>query len=426
MMQIVATGLNHRTAPVELRERFAIGHAHLASALQTLFSQPGVEEAVILSTCNRVELYTIEHGETTAATRGSASFFSEFFQVEEHQYINHLYRLYDEKAVRHLFSVASSLDSMIVGEPQILGQVKEHFLRAQAGGTTGRIFNNLFSRALSVGKRVRTETAIGEMAVSVPYAAVELARKVFDSLRGKNIALLGRGKMSELTARHLSNSGVEGVYAVNRDHDRAVEFAARVGGAPVVFDEQLEFLLHVDILLCSTCAPHHLITLDRLKKLMARRRNRMLLMIDTSVPRAIDPAADELDEVYLFNIDHLQNMVAENRRLRLEESRKASSLIEEELQSFLEWLGSLDVIPTIRAFRDYLETLRADELARWLKKLEGMEPAQREIVEQFSRSLVQKIGHLPTTRLKAAPDPEKATQYGDILRHLFGLERSDK
>lgn len=424
MMQIVATGLNHRSAPIELREQFAVGVKDLPAALQKLYSRPGVQEAVILSTCNRVELYTVE--DDASSDRGSASFFSDYFGVPEADYISHLYRLYDEKSVRHLFSVASSLDSMIVGEPQILGQVKEYFAQAQMLGTTGRIFNQLFSRALNVGKRTRTETAIGEMAVSVPYAAVELAKKVFDSLKGKSVSLLGRGKMSELTARHLKRSGVEAIYCVNRHHERAIEFATKIGGTPLTYTEDLEFLVRTDILICSTNAPHHLIETAALDAAMSRRKNRMLLLVDISVPRAIDPAADDLSNVYLFNIDHLQDMVAENRRLRMEEARKASSIIEEEVQNFLEWMQSLDLVPTIRAFREHLEAMRSDELTRWLGKLQSLDPEQRELVEQFSRSLVNKIGHMPTSRLKDAPDAEKAAQYGDILRHLFGLERMDK
>jgi glutamyl-tRNA reductase len=423
--QIVATGLNHRTAPVELREKFAVPDASLESALQVLYALPGVREAVILSTCNRVELYTVEEGEG-APGHGSASFFRNFFQVNESVYISHLYRLYDEKAVRHLFSVASSLDSMIVGEPQILGQVKEYFLKAQIAGTTGRILNNVFGRALAVGKRTRTETAIGEMAVSVPYAAVELAKKVFDSLQGKTVGLLGRGKMSEITARHLKRSGVENLYVINRDMEHAIEFAKLVGGVPLGWSEDYEFLMHTDILICSTRASHPLITLEPLQKIMARRRNRMLFLIDISVPRRIDPAVNELENVYLFNIDHLEKMVAENMRLRMDEGRKAAAMIDDEVMAFQQWLGALDVVPAIRAFRERLESLRADEISRVLRNYEGFAPEQRELIEQFSKALINKIGHLPTTKLKSAADPDKAMRYSDILRDLFDLEKQDK
>lgn len=421
MIQIVATGLNHRSAPLELRERFAIRNDMLAEALQQLYAQPGVEEAVILSTCNRVELYTVEL-EQHESGHGSASFFRDFFQASESQYINHLYRYHNEKAVRHLFTVASSLDSMVVGEPQILGQVKDFFARAQESGVTGRFLNSLFSRALCVGKRARSETAIGQMAVSVPYAAVELAKKVFDSLKGKNAVLLGRGKMSDITARHLRNAGIGNLYAANRDPEAAAEFAARIGGVPVTYEPGLEFLTPADIVMCSTNAPHLLVTLEPLRKLMAKRHNRVLLLIDISVPRAIDPAANNLEGVYLFNIDHLQEIIEENMRLRMDEARKASVLIEEGVQEFFDWMGSLDIVPTIKAFRDHLEELRASELSRVLRNLEGFAPEQRELIEQFSRALVNKIGHQPSARLRAAADPERAIHYSNALRHLFGLD----
>lgn len=425
MMRIIATGLNHHTAPVELRERFALRRDELPEALQLLYSQPGIREAVILSTCNRVELYTVEE-EEEAPDGASASFFQRYFDIEPSHYMKHLYQLDSDKAVRHLFSVAGSLDSMIVGEPQILGQVKEFFLNAQAAGTCGRILNALFSRALGVGKRIRSETGIGQLAVSVPYAAVELARKVFDSLDGKSVSLVGRGEMSEVTALNLKRFGVKAIYAVNRDMDNAIQFAERIQGLPQLYDESLEFLLHTDIVVASTRAPHPVITKDALQRIMARRRNRLLLLIDISVPRVIDPAVEKLPNVYLFNIDHLETMVAENTRLRLEEARKAAPLIEEQVDGFMEWLASLNVVPTIRAFREHLETLRSVEVSRVLKDYQNFTPEQRELVEEFSRALINKIGHLPTVKLKAAQSPERARHLSSILRHLFDLESSDK
>ena len=423
-MKLQMVGCSHHNAPLEVRERLAFSPDQARTALVQLRAQFPETEAVLISTCNRVELYTVEDG-TGRPGRGSATFFGEFFQVSDGSYINHLYRLYDEKAARHLFSVAASLDSMIVGEPQILGQVKEHFLKAQLAGTTGRVFNHLFAQALNLGKRVRSETAIGQMAVSVPYAAIELARKVFDNLEGKSAGLLGRGEMSELTAQHLLRAGVDNLYVVNRDLDKAIEFAGRVGGVPLVYQDDLDFLLHADILVCSTSAPNLLITPEPLHRVMSKRRNRLLLLIDISVPRQIDPAVNDLENVYLFNIDHLQKMTAENMKLRMEEARKASALIEDEVQKFLEWLGSLDVLPTICAFRELLERIRRGELSRVLKDFDGFAPEQKELVEQFSRALINKIGHVPTTKLKDVPNPERAMHYSSVLRDLFELDMSD-
>ncbi len=434
MKQIVATGLNHRTAPVELREKFAVAPAEIAAALESLLAQPGVQEAVIVSTCNRVEIYSVEDAmepESAAETgeipcRGTASFFSEFFQVEPGQYINHLYRLYDEKAVRHLFTVAAGLDSMLVGEPQILGQVKDAFACAQTGGATGPVLNGLFNRTLAAAKRARTETGIGQNAVSVPYAAVELAKRVFDSLKGKSVALLGRGEMCEATAVHLTRAGVENVYAVNRRMDDAVDFAKKIGGVPLEYRQDLDFLMHADILVCGTRAEHPLVTREALHAVMSRRRNRLLLLVDISVPREIDPSCNELPNVYLFNVDHLEGMVTENKRVRVEEARKAASLLEQEVAAFWDWYGSLNVVPTIVAFRDHLETLREGELKRVFGEYAGWSPEQRETVEQFSRALINKIGHLPTVKLKNADDAERASHYSGILRHLFELEKKEK
>lgn len=418
MTQFVATGLNYRSAPVELRERFAITESDLPAALESLCNSPSVHEAVILSTCNRVEFYTVEDRDSQATTE----FINRHYNIPPAEYADHTYRYTDEKAVRHLLSVAASLDAMIVGEPQILGQVKDQFLRAQAAGSTGRILNQLFSRALAFGKRVRTETAIGQLAVSVPYAAVELAKKVFDSLNGKTAALLGRGKMSELTALHLRRAGVSHVYVVNRDYDNAVEFARKVDGMPILYDDELSFLLHSDILICSTRAPHHLVTPAPLKTIMSRRRNRMLFLVDISVPRRIDPAVSELENVYLFNIDNLENIVDENRRLRMDEARKASALIEGEVEQFLAWTSSLKVVPTIRAFREHLDSVRAEVEGSLLGDYEGFTPEQRERIEQFSRTLINKIGHFPTVRLKESPSDEQAVGYSKALRDLFDLE----
>lgn len=425
-MQIVATGFNHRTAPIELRERFAVPDRRLGEALEKLRGHAGVEEAAILSTCNRVELYTLEETTSPGSPSGSASFFGEFFGVEEHAYINQLYRLFDDNAVRHLFRVASSLDSMIVGEPQILGQVKEAFIRAQVEGATGRVLNNMFSRALAVGKRVRTETGVGELAVSVPYAAVELAKQEFESLRGCSVALVGRGEMSELTARYLQRAGADPIVVVHRSKSHAMSFASRIGGVPRQFDDSLDFLIEPDIFIVSTDAPHHLVSMDAVRAVATQRgRGRTLLIIDISVPRAVDPAVGDVAGVKLFNVDHLETMIYDNREARQEEGHKAECIVENEVRSFVDWLASLDIVPTIRAFRDYLETVREAEIERWVKKFNGISPEQRKTLEQFSKALINKIGHRPTTKLKGVGDPDEALHQSDVLRHLFGLERGE-
>ena len=421
-MRIVVTGISHRTAPIELRERFAVGPGEMAAALGELRAMPGVREAAILSTCNRVELVTVEERAASGAEAqpGTASFFAAHFGIPETGYVSHLYRLHDDQAARHLFSVAASLDSMILGEPQILGQVKDAYRHAREAGTAGTLLGRLFERALATGKRVRAETGIGRLSVSVPRAAVRLAHTVFRSLEGRGAALLGRGAMSELAARHLRRAGIARLVAVNRSPERAAEFARRVGAAPAAYDDGLAFLDDADLLICCSRAPYPLITPAALAPVMARRDGRMLLLIDISVPREIDPAVAEMEQVLLYNIDHLEQIVDENARRRAVEARKAEALVEEETARFRDWLASLDVAPAIREFRDRLERVRAAEVERALRGMEDATPEQRGRLEELSRTLVNKIARAPSARLRREADADEAATLAAALRKLFG------
>jgi glutamyl-tRNA reductase len=425
-MGIVVTGISHRTAPVELRERFAIAPAETGAALARLRAMPGVREAAILSTCNRVELVTVED---RAASRGgadahpgTASFFARHFGVPETCYVSHLHRLHDEAAVRHLLSVAAGLDSMILGEPQILGQVKEAYHRAREAATAGTLLGRLFERALAAGRRARAETGVGRHSVSVPRAAVRLARTVFRSLEGRTAVLLGRGAMSELAARHLRRAGAARLVAVNRSPETAAEFARRVGAVAATHSQDLAFLDDADLLVCCSRAPYPVITPDALAPAMARRGQRMLLLIDISVPRQIDPAVAQMEQVLLYNIDHLEQIVDDNARQRAAEARKAAAIVEEETAGFRDWMASLDVAPAIRAFRDRLETVRAAEVERALRGMDAVTPAQRARIEEFSRALVNKIAHAPTAALRREPDPDRAARLAEALERMFPEE----
>lgn len=425
MKRLVVTGLNHKTTPLELRERFALAPNRLPEALHNLMSSPDIHEGTILSTCNRVEIYTLETWHEGPHSP-SLNFFEAYFGVPRLDLVSHLYRHVEEAAVEHLFSVAASLDSMIVGEPQILGQVKEAYTVAQREGAAGPVFHRLFTQALHVGKRVRHETDIGRHAVSVPYAAVELAKKVFDDVTGKCVVVIGRGDMSELALRHLANAGAGQLVVVGRCFGHACKFAKSIPGASArPYDRELRFLDSADIVLASTRAPHWLIDAPAVRELMRRRRNRLLLLIDISVPRVIDQAVNDIDNVYLFNIDHLQHLVAANYSLRLDAAAKARHLISQEVHEFMQWLAGRDLVPTIQAFREHLARLLDEEMKRTLGKLGPLEPQQRSAIEHFGRSLINKICHSPIHCLKNQQDPYSAAVFREALLKLFELEHTE-
>jgi glutamyl-tRNA reductase len=344
------------------------------------------------------------------------------FGVDESRYINHLYRLHDAHAVRHLFGVAGGLDSMVVGEPQILGQVKQAYHEAVGCGAAGPLLSRLFQSALATGKRIRSETTIGRRAVSVPYAAVRLAQTVFPELDGRTAVLLGRGAMSELAARHLRRAGVGRLLAVNRSPERAAEFARRVGAQPQVYAPDLEFLADADILVCCSRSPYPAITAESLAPVMERREGRLLVLVDISVPRAIDPGVSSLENVLLYNIDNLETIVERNRGARSASVTKAEGILAEEAVAFGNWLASRDVAPFIRGFRGHLEDLRAAEVERVFGDGADLTPEQRARIEEFSRALINKIAHNPTRALKANDDPDGTARRIAALTELFGIE----
>lgn len=417
-MRITVTGLSHRTAPVELRERFAFGREH-GDALRALAACEGVRGAVILSTCNRVELYTLEQ-RLAPGGRGSASFLGEWFGIAESEYIDFLHRYHDEQAARHLFGVAAGLDSMVRGEPQILGQVRQAYQSAVAAGTAGGVLGRLFERALAAGKRVRHETRLGRMGGTVAHAAVDLTRTVFHTMEGRSAAILGRGAMSGLAAAQMRRAGVARLVAVNRTAESAAQFAGRVHAEPRVIAPDLEFLDDVDVLLCCSRAPYQHLTAEAVESAMRRRGGRMLLVIDISVPRGVDPAVGELENVLLYNIDDLQTMTEGETDGHAAGAGQAAGIVEQELARFREWRQALDVVPCIRGFRGRLDDLREAELRRVLRDCPDLTADQRARVEEFGRALVNKLAHRPTRALKDAPDPDTARRLAECLDELFG------
>lgn len=417
-MSFLLTGVNHRSAPLEVRERFAVSESRLPEAVQRLAQVPGIEEALIVSTCNRVEF-------VARATNGTAdlnAFLAECFGAAHQGMSQYLYEYRDRDAVRHVFRVASSLDSMVVGEPQILGQVKEAYAVARAAGTVSSQLDALFTRAFAVAKKVRTETAVGTSAVSVASVAVDLAKKIFGSLSGRTVCLVGAGKMSELAARHLLAHGAGSILVANRTHDRAECLAQKFNGKALLFEQLYENVDRADIVITSTGAPHAIFRPEHCQRFLQRRRNRPMFFIDIAVPRDVDPAVNEIDGIFVYDIDDLQQVVVSNMSDREEEARRAELLIEEEVERFLGRLQTAEVVPTIVSLQEHLETIRQAEIDRVRGRLGQLSPEQEMAIDAMSRGIINKIMHTPIVTLKtAAQAGGEATTVVDVVRRLFNL-----
>jgi glutamyl-tRNA reductase len=419
-MPLILVGLNHRTAPVDVRERLSVSDAQLGATTKELRAIAGVDGVAMLSTCNRVEVFVSTRNEDVAETLVewlAACASSSRGEIEKHLYV-----LRHGDVVRHLFRVASGLDSMIVGEPQIGGQVKQSFRTAQELGTLDSLLTQLYEQTLRVAKRVRSETGIGEHAVSVPYAAVELAKKIFGNLRGLQVLLVGAGEMGELTAEHLHAQEVKQVFVANRSYERAAELARRFDGAAVQFDRIDEHLAYCDIVIASTGAPHYLIEPQQVARALDTRKKRNLFLIDLSVPRNIDPAVAQLEAAYLYNVDDLQQVADANLELRQHKAAEAEQIIGREVEAFRRRLVAQDAVPTILELQQRLETIRAAELERCLRKMGPITAEQREAVEIFSTQMINKILHYPILQLKdGADEPQERESLRKTIRKIFGL-----
>ncbi|MBA4370846.1 MAG: glutamyl-tRNA reductase [Coriobacteriaceae bacterium] len=423
-MQLTLVGLSHKTAPIEIREKLTFPAHRQEEALSVLTSGPEVAEAVILSTCNRTEIYAVTSGEDGAGA--IIDFLCDYHALDRHDLVRYLYMSEGEVVVRHLFRVVASLDSMVVGEAQILGQVKEAYDHSFSSGGCSRVFNKLFRQSFEVGKRVRTETEIGESAVSISYAAVELAKKVFDSLEARTILVLGAGKMSELTAKHLVSQGVKTVLVANRTHERAVELAERFHGEAIRFDDLYARMRDADIVISSTAATHHVITKERVAEVMRTRHGRPLFLIDIAVPRDVEPAVNDLSGVFVYDIDDLSGVVESNLEERMREAEKAEGLIEEEIAGFEAWLESMEVVPTVAAIRAKAEQVRAGELEKALKRLGGLSEKELATIDALTSAIVNKMLHAPTSRLKELAGEKDGYVYVETARHLYELDDEEK
>jgi glutamyl-tRNA reductase len=419
-MHLTLVGLSHKTAPIEIREKLTFPAHAQASALTALTEGPEVAEAVILSTCNRTEIYAV-----TASEEGGVDavldFACDFHAIERGELARYMYVVQGEAVVRHLFRVVSSLDSMVLGEAQILHQVKEAYDAAFENGKAGRIFNKLFRQSFEVGKRVRTETAIGESAVSISYAAVELAKKVFDTLEGRTILVVGAGKMSELTAKHLVSCGVKKVLVANRTYERAVELAEHFDGEAIPYEDLFTRMREADIVISSTSAPGFVIGRDDVAGAVKGRRA-PLFLIDIAVPRDIDPAVNGVGNVFLYDIDDLSGVVESNLEERMREARLAEQIVEQEIGEFEMWLDSMEVVPTIAAIRAGAEAMRQDELGKAIKRLGGLSEKELQTVEALSQAIVNKMLHAPTAVLKASATEKDGYTYVEAARKLYGLD----
>ena len=420
-MQLLIVGISHRTAPVELRERLDFQARGLEGALRALAARGSTREVAVVSTCNRAELY-VACEDADPARADLTTFFSDFHGIDRAALTEHIYDLADLEAAQHLFRVAAGLDSLVVGEPQILGQVKDAYTAATTARSIGPVLSRLFHSAFAVGKRVRTETGVGSGAVSIGFAAVALARKIFGDLKGRNVVVIGAGDMGKLTALHMKSHGVHRLTIVSRTMAHAARTAEAIGGASAAPWEELDALLAAsDIVITATGASAPILTKAHIETVMRPRRNRALFLIDIAVPRDVEPAAGDIEQVFLYNIDDLQATVRENLARRTGEVARAEAIVAEEVEKFAGWFRARGAIPTVVALRQRFEAIRRAELARLDFKMSTLSPDVRARVDDITRLIVEKLLVTPTAHLKSIGDPETVGAYSEALTKLFEL-----
>jgi glutamyl-tRNA reductase len=418
---IVLIGLNHKTAPLAVREKVFSGCQEEKDLLESLRSLSGVGEVLYLSTCNRIEIIASVE-ETEDAGKSLNDFLAQNGNLTDAEAANCIYKYYDEAAVRHIFRVAASLDSLVMGETQILGQVKDAYRQALAQNATGVVLNRLMHCSFRAAKRVRSETAIAVNPVSVSFAAVELAKKIFGTLSGKKILLIGAGEMAELTGMHLISNGAEEIIVANRSMPQALSLAEKFHGEAVSLGALEEKLIEADIVISSTGAPAYIVTADLIRKIHHQRKNRLLFLIDIAVPRDIDPDASSLENVYLYNIDNLQDIVDENMNIRKKEAIKAEMIVEEEITRYVSWQKEQESVPTIVSLRNKAEEIvrtEMDKAAGWMQKLDKEE---REKVGSLVNSIVNKLLHTPVAALKEESSEFSSKDIVATVRRLFRLD----
>ncbi len=420
-MYILMAGLSHKTAPIEISEKFAISGKKIVEAYEYLAENPTLEGVVILDTCNRTEVYTSSR-DLEAGTKILADFFINFLKLDSYMVERHIYQPSCFDTIHHLFKVTSGLDSMILGETQILGQVKDSINLAMELGYSDGVLNTLFQRSIYVGKKVRNETGIDSNPISVSYAAVELARNIFGSLKDKTVMVVGAGEMSELTTKYLMQNGVNSVIVSNRSYDKALQMAADFNGRAVKFDKLADELLGTDIVISCTAANHYVIREDNSKKILEERHGQQIILIDIAVPRDIEPSLQDVEGVNIYDIDDLQNVVDANYFARRKAAQAAGFIIQEEIEKFNEWLGSLYVVPIITALKQKGEKIKEQELQKALNRLGQINEHEIKVVSSMANSIVNQLLHSPVFILKEMATSNHGHLYAEVLKDLFTLE----
>jgi glutamyl-tRNA reductase len=424
-MHLFLLGVSHRTAPVDLRERLDFSSRDVGAAVEALATRPSAAETVVLSTCNRSEIY-VASSDPERARQDVIGFLSEYHQLPGDAFIPHLFTNSDQDAARHLFRVAAGLDSIVVGEPQILGQVKSAFQAASERHCAGPILTKAFQWAFNVGKRVRSETALGEGAVSIAYAALSPARKIFGKLEGRNVLVIGAGEISTLTAQHLRSQGAAEIVITSRTGAHAQALADLVSGRAIPWKDMPAALGHADIIITATGAQRPIITRAHVKAVTGRKRSGPLFIVDLAVPRDVEASVGDIEQVFLYNVDDLQGIVQENLSRRSAEIERAERIVSEEVANFTAWHRSRAAVPTIRALRDRFESTRRSELQRLKGKLSGLPPEAIDKVDDITRLIVEKLLIEPTEQLKALPDEETQAVYTEALNRLFRLRDEEQ
>jgi len=420
-LNLILVGVNHKTTPVEIREKLAFTKGKIEESIDRLLNYPDIIEHTILSTCNRVEIYARANCHDSAI-KSVKQFICDFHELSPVELEDHFYSYKNEEAVEHLFRVSSSLDSMILGEAQILGQVKDAYSLARDLRSTGLVLNQLFEKAFNIAKKVREETGIAERSVSISSAAVELAQKIFDDLENHTVMLVGTGEMAELAAKHLISYGVKTVYVTSRTYERAANLARTLNGSALDFEAFKNELHRADIVITSTSASSFIIKKEMVEKAIQERKNKPIFFIDIAVPRDIEPDVNDLENVYLYDIDDLHVVVSANMKEREKEAENAMNLISHEVTKFNNWIGSLDAVPTIIEIRKKAENIRKQEIERTLKKLPHVSEDDKQLLRQMSSSIINKILHKPTIKLKQKTQSEDGHVYLKAIRHLFHLD----
>ncbi|ANE47151.1 glutamyl-tRNA reductase [Paenibacillus swuensis] len=420
-MHILSVGLNYKTAPVAVREKFAFSDEDLPRALQQLKETKSILECVIVATCNRTEIYAVVD-RLHMCGHFIRSFIEQWFGIPVSDFNKHLYIYEDDLALEHLFRVTSGLDSMVIGETQILGQVRTAFLTAQREKATGTLFNMVFKQAITMAKRAHSETSIGESAVSVSYAAVELGKRIFGQFNNKTVMIVGAGKMSELTGKHLYANGASKVIVANRTYDRAAQLADKFNGVACSLAEVPGFLAEVDIIISSTGSAGYVLTREQVAEAMRKRKSKTLFMIDIAVPRDLDPLINEVANVFLYDIDDLQGIVETNMDLRRKEAAKIEGMIVSEIEAYHQWFKMLGVSPVIRALQEKSASIHEETMDSLLKKLPDLDEREIKVIRKLTKSIVNQMMHDPINRVKEMAGGKHGNEAIEMFTHIFALE----